>query len=62
MYAMRTTAIDDRGVCLSICLHRSVTRLHCANAAERIKILLCVETLGDPRNTVLDGSPDFPTD
>jgi len=27
--------------------------------AERIEILHWVETLGDPRNIVLDGGPDF---
>jgi len=40
----------------------SVRQLHCANTAERIEVLLRVDTLGDPRNIVLDGSPDFPTD
>jgi len=30
-------------------------RLHCAKMAERIEVLLGVETLGEPRNIVLDG-------
>jgi len=32
----------------------------CANMADRIGVLLAVETLGDPRNIVLDWSPNFP--
>jgi len=35
-------------------------QLHCANVAECIEVLLGVETLGDPKNIVLDGSPDIP--
>jgi len=38
-----------------------VTRLRSANTAERIQLLRGVETAMDPRNTVLDASPDFPT-
>jgi len=30
-----------------------------ANTAKRIEILLGVENPGDPRNTVLDGDPNF---
>jgi len=37
---MRTIAIDVSAVCLS------VTRLRCANTAERIEVLFGVETLG----------------
>jgi len=42
---------------VSVC--QSVTRLRCAKTAERIQVLLRMETLGDPRNIILDGSPDF---
>jgi len=35
-----------------------VTRLRCSNMAQRIEVLLGIETLGDPRNIVLDGSSD----
>jgi len=56
MNEIRTTAIYDPGR-LSVCLSRSghFTRLRCANMAKRIEVLLGVETLGDPRNIVLDG-------
>jgi len=37
---------------MSICL--SVTWLRCANTAERIEVLVGVETLRDRRNIVLD--------
>jgi len=39
-----------------------VTWLRCANTAKQIDVLLRVETIGDPRNTVFDGSDDFSTD
>jgi len=39
---------------------KSVMHLRCANTVERIEVLLGVETPGDTRNIVLDGSPDFP--
>jgi len=42
----------------SVC--QSVTQLHCANTAERIEVLLGVETLAETGNPVLDGSSDFP--
>jgi len=45
-----------QGVC------QSVTRHSCANMAERIEVLLGVETFRDPRKVVLDGNPDSPTD
>jgi len=35
-------------------------RLRCVNTAKWIEILLGVETLDVRRNTVLDGSRDFP--
>jgi len=35
---MRSIAIDDSGVC------QSVTRLRCANTAERIEVLLEIDT------------------
>jgi len=38
----------------------SVTRLHFANTAEWIEVLLGVEILADPRNIVLNGSFNFP--
>jgi len=57
MREVRTTAIDDPGR-LSVCLSRAFTRHRCANTAERIEVLLGVET-GDARNFVLDASPDF---
>jgi len=51
MHEMETTVTDVRSVCLS---HGS-TRLRCAKMAERIKILFAVNTLGGPRNIVIDG-------
>jgi len=56
---MRTNAIDDPGR-LSVCM--CFTRFRRANTAERTEVLLEMETLGDRRNTVLDGSPYFPMD
>jgi len=53
MHEMQTIVIDDSGH-LSVC----ITWLCCANTAERIEVLLGVETL-DPRNIVSAGSPDF---
>jgi len=54
MHVMWTIAISVPGVC------QSVTREGCANAAERIEILLSAETLGEQRNIELDrGRPDF---
>jgi len=44
----------------SVCLSRGSTRLRCAKTAEQIKILFGVNTLGCPRNTVLDGGSDPP--
>jgi len=41
------------GVC------QSVTRLRCANTAERIDILLEVEISGNPRNILSDEGLDF---
>jgi len=46
----------------SACLSRGSTRLHCAKMTEKIKVLLRLNTLGGPWNTVLDGSPDLPTE
>jgi len=50
-------------VCLSDCL--SVTQLNSASlskkTAERIKMLLAVNTLGGPRDIVLHGGPDTST-
>jgi len=46
---------------MSVCLSYGSTRLHCAKTAEQIKILFGVNTLGGPRNIVLDRPPDPPT-
>jgi len=54
MHQMQTIAINDPGR-LSV----SVTRLHCANTAERIEVLLGAEPSGHPRNMLSDTSPDF---
>jgi len=40
---MRAVAIDDPGFCLF------VTQIRCANIAERIEVLLGVQTLEDPK-------------
>jgi len=58
MHEMQTIAAADCGVCLSVCL--SVTRLWCAETAERIEILFGVKTPGSPGNSLLDGGPDPP--
>jgi len=50
MHDMQTTAADDRGVCLSVCLLRGLSRLHCTKMAERIHILFGVNT---PRGIAL---------
>jgi len=47
-------------VILGVC--QSVMCLHYANAAEWIRVLLGMETLGDKRNIVLDRSTDLPMD
>jgi len=60
MHEMQPIVTDDRGVCLSVSLSRGSTRLHCAKTAERIKLLLAVNTLGGPRDIVLHGDPDSP--
>jgi len=44
---------------VSVSLSRGFTWLRCAKMAERIDVLLGVETLVDLRNIVLDESPDF---
>jgi len=54
MCEMKNVAIRDSGrlsVCQCICS---------GNMAERIEVLRGVETLGDPRNIVLDWSPTYP--
>jgi len=59
MHEMQTIVIDDRGVCLSVCL--SVTRLKSASlrkTSEQIQILFGVNSLGGLRNIVLNGAPD----
>jgi len=49
MHEVRTIAIDGPGR-LSVYLPGGFTRLRCANMAERIEVLLGVETLAEPRN------------
>jgi len=64
MYEMETVVADVRGVslsvCLSVCLSRGSSRLHCARTAEPIKMLFGMNTPGDPWNIVLDVGPDPP--
>jgi len=60
LHRMLTVVTDVRGVCLSVCLSRSPTRLRCVKTAEQIKILFVMNTLGGPKNIVLDGDPDPP--
>jgi len=40
MHEMRTIAIDDPGVCQSVCHVLGCTKLRCSNTAERIEIVL----------------------
>jgi len=54
---LQTIAIDDSGVCQSVC--HAASR-GCANTAERIEVLLDVRTLEVLKNIVLDGSRDPP--
>jgi len=54
-----TIAIDDPE-CLSVCMLCGFMWLHCANTPERIKVLLVMETFGDPRNIVLDRNHSSP--
>jgi len=58
MHEMQTIVTDVRGVCLSVCLSRGSSRIHCAKMAEQIKMLFGVNTPGGPRNIVLDVGPD----
>jgi len=66
MHEVPTVVIDDP-VILSVCRSVSVYVCQCVyhvallrNTAEWIEVLCRMETPGDPRNVVLDGSPDFP--
>jgi len=43
-----------------VCLSCDLNWLHCAKTAERIQILFGLNSLGGPRNIVLDGNPDPP--
>jgi len=54
MHEMHTIVTDVRSVCLSVCLSCGSSWLHCAKMAEQIKMVFGVNTLGDPRNIVLD--------
>jgi len=57
---MQAIAIGDPGRLL-VSLSHGFMQLHCANMAERIEVLLGVETLGGPpRNIVLNGNCDPP--
>jgi len=56
VHDMWPIATDDP-MHLGVCQSKG---LPCANPAERIEVLLWVETLRDPRNIVLDGNPNFP--
>jgi len=65
MHDMRTTALDDPAVRLSVCL--SVTWLHAAlslcsaNTSKRIEVLLKTEApQAQLKSTVLDGATDLP--
>jgi len=44
MHEMLTILRDICGVCLSVCLSRGSSRLHCAKMAEQIKMLLGVNS------------------
>jgi len=50
MHEMWTTAINDPNVCQSVC--------HTASLCKQGS-MLAVQTLGDTRNLVPDGSPDL---
>jgi len=52
MHEMWAIATDDPR-------HLSVTWLHSANTAKWIEVLLGLETLGAPRNNVLETSPNY---
>jgi len=47
------TDVCGLSVCTSVCLSRDSTQLRCAKAAEQIKMLFGVNTLGGPRDIVL---------
>jgi len=57
MHEMWTIAIDDTGVCQSVCVLWAV----CAKKAEWIDVLFWSGDSWGPRNTALDGSPHLPT-
>jgi len=50
MREMQSILTDSLGVCLSVCLSRGSSRLHCAKMAEEIKMLFGVSTPGGPWN------------
>jgi len=61
---MQAIVTDKRGVCLLrllVCLSRGSTRLHRTKTAERIKIPFGVNTVGVPRNIVLEEDLDSST-
>jgi len=57
MHEMQTIATDV-SVCQSVCLSRGVTRLRCAETAERIEVRFGMKIFEGPRNIVLNGSLD----
>jgi len=56
MHEVHTIVIDNHGVCPSVCLSHSSTRLHCAKTAEEIKVLFRVTLLGLVEHCVRRGS------
>jgi len=46
MHSMQPIVADVSGVCPSVCLSRG--SIHCVKTAERIKMLIGVNTLGGP--------------
>jgi len=55
IYEMQTTAIDDPSISQSL----YVTWMNSTKMAEWINVLFGVETLGEPKNTALDGCPNL---
>jgi len=50
MWSVGSVVPQSHSVCPQLC---------CAKMAEQVNVLFAVETLGDPRNIVLDRSPDY---
>jgi len=60
MHETQPAVTDVRGVCPPVCRSRGSTRLRCAKTAERIKMLLGVNTFGGSLDIVLHGNFDLP--